>query len=140
MVGVMDVPAAMVSNQFFDEFTDKVRVKPLPWEGYLRAGLISGEELQQLKDFQRQLADGDSAEPLAGHVGLLVGLAEKLSSIDALQYLLVALDELAERDAGAAAELARAVEAGAGERALFRCMDKKDDYLGLKASKILAGV
>ncbi|KAJ2310111.1 H(+)-transporting V1 sector ATPase subunit H [Coemansia sp. RSA 2705] len=140
MVGVMDVPAAMVSNQFFDEFTDKVRVKPLPWEGYLRAGLISGEELQQLKDFQRQLADGDSAEPLAGHVGLLVALAEKLSSIDALQYLLVALDELAERDAGAAAELARAVEAGAGERALFRCMDKKDDYLGLKASKILAGV
>ncbi|KAJ2391208.1 hypothetical protein GGI05_003007, partial [Coemansia sp. RSA 2603] len=51
---VADVPAAMVSNQFFDEFTDKVRVKPIPWEGFSRAGLVSSDELRQLKEFQQQ--------------------------------------------------------------------------------------
>ncbi|KAJ2351141.1 H(+)-transporting V1 sector ATPase subunit H [Coemansia sp. RSA 2618] len=148
MVAVTDVPAAMVSNQFFDEFTDKVRVKPIPWEGYSRAGLISSEELQQLKDFQRQLtalveAEADSGEArvsLAPYVPLLVGLTEKLSSVDALQYLLVALDELVERDPGSVRALGSGIADGAAARALFRCMDKKDDYLGLKASKILTGV
>ncbi|KAJ2449088.1 H(+)-transporting V1 sector ATPase subunit H [Coemansia sp. RSA 2336] len=144
MVAVADVPAAMVNNQFFEEFTEKVRQKPIPWEGYSRAGLISSEELQQLKAFQKQLAERpeqQQPESLAGHVDLVVSLTEKLSSIDALQYLLVALDDMVELDTGAVQELSRGiVEGGAVERALFRCMEKRDDYLGLKASKILTGV
>ncbi|KAJ1741386.1 H(+)-transporting V1 sector ATPase subunit H [Coemansia sp. RSA 1086] len=147
MVAVADVPAAMVNNQFFEEFTEKVRQKPIPWEGYSRAGLISSEELQQLKAFQKQLAEKQEPgteqqqQSLAGHVGLVVSLTEKLSSIDALQYLLVVLDDVVELDAGAVRELGQGIlEGGAVERALFRCMEKRDDYLGLKASKILVGI
>ncbi|KAJ2656440.1 H(+)-transporting V1 sector ATPase subunit H [Coemansia sp. RSA 1199] len=137
-----NVPAAMVSNQFFDEFTAKVRVKPIPWEGYSRAGLISSDELHQLKDFQKQLVQlvesSESSVSLATHVPLLVSLTEKLSSVDALQYLLVVLDELAERDVESVRALANDMDNVS--RALFRCMDKKDDYLGLKACKILTGI
>ncbi|KAJ2371983.1 H(+)-transporting V1 sector ATPase subunit H, partial [Coemansia sp. RSA 2607] len=87
---VADVPAAMVSNQFFDEFTDKVRVKPIPWEGFSRAGLVSSDELRQLKEFQqRQQQQNGTDGSLSEYVGLLVGLCERLSSLDALQYLLV---------------------------------------------------
>ncbi|KAJ2002075.1 H(+)-transporting V1 sector ATPase subunit H [Coemansia thaxteri] len=143
---VPDVPAAMVSNQFFDEFTDKVRVKPIPWEGYSRAGLISSDELRELKEYQHATSatggGNDEAARLAArttHMGLLVRLTEKLSSIDALQYLLVQLDDLVSEServgAGARAE-AEELEL---ERAMFRCTEKKDDYLGLKASKILVG-
>ncbi|KAJ2144114.1 H(+)-transporting V1 sector ATPase subunit H [Coemansia sp. RSA 678] len=143
MVAVTDVPAAMVSNQFFDEFTSKVRVKPIPWEGYSRAGLITSDELHQLKDFQKQhsqLVDCSESDALslATHVPLLVSLIEKLSSVDALQYLLVVLDELAERDLGCVHALASDMDTVS--RVLFRCMDKKDDYLGLKACKILTGI
>ncbi|KAJ1776925.1 H(+)-transporting V1 sector ATPase subunit H, partial [Coemansia sp. RSA 2167] len=143
MVAVTDVPAAMVSNQFFDEFTSKVRVKPIPWEGYSRAGLITSDELHQLKDFQKQhtqLVDysESDAPSLATYVPLLVSLIEKLSSVDALQYLLVVLDELAERDLGCVQALASDMDTVS--RVLFRCMDKKDDYLGLKACKILTGI
>ncbi|KAJ2772855.1 H(+)-transporting V1 sector ATPase subunit H, partial [Coemansia nantahalensis] len=138
---VPTVPAAMVSNQFFDEFTDRVRVKPIPWEGYSRAGLISSDELQNLKAFQHRLADeAGGGGALAGYVPLLVKLAESLSSIDALQYLLVVLDDLVECDAAAVDALRGAEMGEAVARVMFRCMDKKDDYLGLKACKILIGI
>ncbi|KAI8319222.1 ARM repeat-containing protein [Martensiomyces pterosporus] len=144
-MAVPDVPAAMVSNQFFDEFTDKVRVKPIPWEGYSRAGLISSEELQQLKEFQHLVQMDSEArakaskQPPSAYVPLLVSLAEKLSSIDALQYLLVAIDDLVE--GGDKEAIGRLLEQETdGAKALFRCMEKKDDYLGLKAAKILVGL
>ncbi|KAJ2748712.1 H(+)-transporting V1 sector ATPase subunit H [Coemansia pectinata] len=131
---VPDVPAAMVNNQFFDEFTDKVRVKPIPWEGYSRAGLISGDDLRELKEYQQAAAAQANREgkDVAQYMGLLVRLTEKLSSIDALQYLLVQVDDIVEGGQGG----------GCGEqlqRVMFRCLEKKDDYLGLKASKILVG-
>ncbi|KAJ1719797.1 H(+)-transporting V1 sector ATPase subunit H [Coemansia erecta] len=140
---VPDVPAAMVSNQFFDEFTDKVRVKPIPWEGFSRAGLVSSDELRQLKEFQQrqqQQPKKEGGESLSEYVSLLVGLSERLSSLDALQYLLVMLDDLVDGDAQACEQLARDTPSGAFGRAMFRCMERKDDYLGLKAAKILAGV
>ncbi|KAJ1821030.1 H(+)-transporting V1 sector ATPase subunit H [Coemansia sp. RSA 2599] len=132
----VQVPLAMVNNQFFDEFTDKVRVKPIPWEGFSRAGLVSGSELQGLQEFQQKAKH--SEEGLGAYVGVLVGLLEKLSSLDAQQYLLVKLDDLVENDAEAREQLGR--EYAAVEKVLFRCMDKKDDYLGLKAAKTLVGL
>ncbi|KAJ2809549.1 H(+)-transporting V1 sector ATPase subunit H [Coemansia guatemalensis] len=144
-MAVPDVPPAMVSNQVFDEFTEKVRVKPIPWEGYSRAGLITAEELKQLKEFQQQQQQQQQADvaasdniDLSAYVPLLVNLTEKLSSIDALQYLLVVLDELVETDVPSAAVLANTLDTTT--HAMFRCMEKKDDYLGLKACKILVGV
>ncbi|KAJ2825180.1 H(+)-transporting V1 sector ATPase subunit H [Coemansia sp. 'formosensis'] len=118
----------MVNNQFFDEFTEKVRVKPIPWEGYSRAGLISSEDLRELKEYQ-QAAQAREGKDVAQYLGLLVRLTEKLASVDALQYLLVQVDDIVEGQGGGE-EL---------QRAMFRCLDKKDDYLGLKASKILVG-
>ncbi|KAJ2395075.1 H(+)-transporting V1 sector ATPase subunit H, partial [Coemansia sp. RSA 2603] len=138
---VADVPAAMVSNQFFDEFTDKVRVKPIPWEGFSRAGLVSSDELRQLKEFQqRQQQQNGTDGSLSEYVGLLVGLCERLSSLDALQYLLVMLDDLVDSDTQACEHLARDINTGSFVHAMLRCTERKDDYLGLKACKILAGV
>lgn len=123
---IPDVPKCMVHNQFFDEFTEKVRTKPIPWEGYCRAGLISQEELDQLKHFQ-QLKDKNTRD-LSSHIGLLIELVDKLSSIDALQYLLVMLDDIVQSTSVSVNET------------LFRCTDKKDDFLGLKASKIMVAM
>ncbi|KAJ1900848.1 H(+)-transporting V1 sector ATPase subunit H [Kickxella alabastrina] len=140
MATLTAVPAAMVHNQFFEEFTDKVRVKPIPWEGYSRAGLISSTELSALKSFQQQRHESNGVS-LAQFVPLLVSLTEKLSSLDALQYLLVMLDDLVEAgDSKSLAGLRERLDAAGGDRVLFRCMEKKDDYLGLKAAKILVGV
>ncbi|KAJ2793019.1 H(+)-transporting V1 sector ATPase subunit H, partial [Coemansia furcata] len=96
---VPDVPAAMVNNQFFDEFTEKVRVKPIPWEGYSRAGLISSEDLRELKEYQ-QAAQAREGKDVAQYLGLLVRLTEKLASVDALQYLLVQVDDIVEGQGG----------------------------------------
>ncbi|KAJ1961703.1 H(+)-transporting V1 sector ATPase subunit H [Dipsacomyces acuminosporus] len=139
-MAVPDVPVAMVHNQFFDEFTDKVRMKPIPWEGYSRAGLISSEDLGSLKEFQHeQTAAAEIAKkPLREFVPLLVKLVEKLSSIDALQYLLVALDDLVEQQKDSVEAFLNIEEDVF--RVLFKCMEKKDDYLGLKAAKIAVGI
>ncbi|KAJ1799404.1 H(+)-transporting V1 sector ATPase subunit H [Coemansia sp. RSA 2399] len=150
-----DVPFAMVNNQFFDEFTDKVRVKPIPWEGYSRAGLISSDELARLKEFQ-QLAQkevdarkeeeeergggGEEHINLVQYIPLLVGLTEKLTSIDARQYLLVMLDDLVVRGDNVAAVKLLADDMSSVTKTMFRCTEKNDDYLGLKACKIMAGI
>ncbi|KAJ2158386.1 H(+)-transporting V1 sector ATPase subunit H [Coemansia sp. RSA 552] len=136
-MAVLDVPAALVHNQFFDEFTEKVRVKPIPWEGYTRAGLVSSSEMSELKQLQKE-QEQDDPPTAAPHVELLLGLTSKLSSIDALQYLAVAIDGLVETDPQAAARFRELREATLA--AMFRCTEKKDDYLGLKACKVLAGL
>ncbi|KAJ1644374.1 H(+)-transporting V1 sector ATPase subunit H [Coemansia erecta] len=136
MTALQVVPLAMVSNQFFDEFTDKVRVKPIPWEGFSRAGLVTGSELHELQEFQQKNKRNEDGQ--AEYVGVLLGLLSKLSSLDAQQYLLVKLDDLVENDVGALKELGKSYEEA--EQVLFRCMEKKDDFLGLKAAKILVGL
>ncbi|KAJ1839329.1 H(+)-transporting V1 sector ATPase subunit H, partial [Coemansia sp. RSA 2703] len=64
----------------------------------------------------------------------------RLSSLDALQYLLVMLDDLVDSDTQACEHLARDINTGSFVHAMLRCTERKDDYLGLKACKILAGV
>ncbi|KAJ2559838.1 H(+)-transporting V1 sector ATPase subunit H [Coemansia sp. RSA 1933] len=144
-----DVPLAMVNNQFFDEFTDKVRVKPIPWEGYSRAGLISSDELASLKEFQQlsqkqresmreEAEEAAQAPDLVQFIPLLLRLTEKLTSIDARQYLLVMVDDLVVQRNSAVQVLAEDMDAVA--KTMFRCTEKRDNYLGLKACKIMAGV
>ncbi|CDO69013.1 hypothetical protein BN946_scf184834.g20 [Trametes cinnabarina] len=44
----------LVSNPYLDETSAKIRAKPVPWEGYQRAGLITSEELSLIKKVERQ--------------------------------------------------------------------------------------
>lgn len=47
-------PLVLVSNSWLEDLTSRTRAKPIPWEGYHRADLVSAEELKMIKKVDRQ--------------------------------------------------------------------------------------
>ncbi|EGN96156.1 hypothetical protein SERLA73DRAFT_185746 [Serpula lacrymans var. lacrymans S7.3] len=93
---------ALVSNAFLDENSAKIRSKPVPWEGYQRAGLVTSEELALIKKVDRQpraktesllVSDGKT------YALLYLRLLKKLRRVDTMQCILVLIaDALLDHD------------------------------------------
>ncbi|KAG9049243.1 H(+)-transporting V1 sector ATPase subunit H [Tulasnella sp. UAMH 9824] len=93
---------ALVSNAWLDSSTEKIRSKPVPWEGYQRANLVTSEELALIKKVDRQtqakvqsilVTDGPT------YANLYLKLLKKLVRVDTMQYLLVMIgDALLDHD------------------------------------------
>ncbi|CAG8555584.1 4754_t:CDS:2, partial [Acaulospora morrowiae] len=49
-----DVPLVFVSNSYLDDLTTTIRSRPIPWEGYHKAELITLDELELLKRVDKQ--------------------------------------------------------------------------------------
>lgn len=47
-------PLVLVANTWLDDLTARTRARPIPWEGYQRADLVSAEELKMIKKVDRQ--------------------------------------------------------------------------------------
>ncbi|KAI9297622.1 ATPase, V1 complex, subunit H [Neoconidiobolus thromboides FSU 785] len=129
---VPSVPVTFVVNSFFDELTFNIRSRPMPWEGYQRASLITEEELGLLRKSEK----GSSKE----YINLLLNLLNKLVRVDTLQYILVLIDDILEADPNNAKTFHELSQ----ENPLFpyepflKCLKKDDDFLALKAEKIVA--
>ncbi|KAG8900908.1 H(+)-transporting V1 sector ATPase subunit H [Tulasnella sp. 403] len=133
---------ALVSNPHLDETTAKIRSKPVPWEGYQRANLVTSEELALVKRVDRQapqkvqsilVTDGSV------YATLYLKLLKKLVRVDTMQYLLVMIgDALLDHDERIPL-FTRPVE---GEPdlpygPLLRALNTQDEFIQLKASQIL---
>ncbi|KAG8926037.1 H(+)-transporting V1 sector ATPase subunit H [Tulasnella sp. 408] len=79
---------ALVSNAWLDSSTEKIRSKPVPWEGYQRANLVTSEELALIKKVDRQtqakvqsilVTDGPT------YATLYLKLLKKLVRVDTMQ-------------------------------------------------------
>lgn len=83
---------SLVSTPFLDELSAKIRVKPVPWEGYHRADLVTSEELALIKKVDKQpKARVENSLLSEGRVYALLylRLLNKLQRIDTMQCLLV---------------------------------------------------
>lgn len=127
------VPVAMVMNKYFEEVTLSIRGRPMPWEGYQRASLITEEELTLLRLY------GKGTEGSAEYINLLVNLLNKLVRVDTLQYILVLIDDILEANP----ENAQVLHDMSGTVTSFpyepfiKCLKKDDEFLALKAEKII---
>lgn len=130
---VPSVPVTMVVNSFFDELTVNTRSRPMPWEGYQRASLISEEELGLLRQY------GNTTEVSSEYIHLLVNLLNKLVRVDTLQYILVLIDDLLEADpnAGKVLHQMKSINASFPYEPFLKCLKKDDEFLALKAEKII---
>lgn len=84
---------------YLSSLQNNIRARPIPWEGAVRAGNITEDNLKKIKavdkvrkEQRRQTVEGD----LQGYVGLLAGGAEGRSVLDSaskrtdiVQYILV---------------------------------------------------
>ncbi|EKM55742.1 uncharacterized protein PHACADRAFT_121574 [Phanerochaete carnosa HHB-10118-sp] len=133
---------SLVSNAFLDDNSNKIRAKPVPWEGYQRANLITAEELALLKKVDRQprakveslyLSDGQA------YAILYLRLLKKLQRVDTQSNILVLIADALSDHEERIALFARASETDAESpyTPLLRMLESQDDFVQLKATQIL---
>ncbi|KAI0371761.1 ATPase V1 complex subunit H [Pilatotrama ljubarskyi] len=133
---------SLVSNPYLDENSAKIRAKPVPWEGYQRAGLITSEELSLIKKVDRQpkpkiesllVSDGQT------YALLYLRLLKKLQRIDTQSFILVliadALTDHEDRIPWFTSASQTDPELPYGP--LLRILESQDDFVQLKATQIL---
>lgn len=133
----------LASDPYLDEASERTRNKPVLWEGYQRAGLVSAEDVALLKKIDRQprarveiilLAEGQS------YARLYLGLLKKLVRLDTIQWILVMIgDALVEHDE----RIALFTESAASDPELpygplLKLIEQTDEFTQLKSLQILA--
>ncbi len=90
--------------QFLSSLQNNIRARPIAWDGAVRAGTISDDQLSKIravdkvrKEQRKQVVEGD----LDGYSALFVGAEKKPSVLesaakraDVVQYILVLLGDL----------------------------------------------
>ncbi|CAG8763137.1 3431_t:CDS:2, partial [Acaulospora colombiana] len=94
---VPNVPLVFVSNSYLDDLTTNIRTRPIPWEGYQKAELITQEELELLKRVDNQSREQVRSVMQKGsqkYAELYLNLLEKLNRVDTVQYVLVLVSDM----------------------------------------------
>ncbi|KIJ17093.1 hypothetical protein PAXINDRAFT_111820 [Paxillus involutus ATCC 200175] len=133
---------SLVSNAYLDENSAKIRSKPVPWEGYQRAELVTSEELALIKKIDRQpraktesilISDGQT------YALLYLRLLKKLQRVDTMQCLLVLIaDALLDHDERIPL-FTRAAQSDPDlpYLPLLRTLEAQDEFVQLKSAQIL---
>ncbi|KAK3815068.1 MAG: ATPase V1 complex subunit H [Benniella sp.] len=133
---------AMVSNNFLDDLTASLRIRPIPWEGYQRATLITQRELTYIKAVDKKTGEDLSRavdKEEAEYAELFISLIQKLVRLDTIQSILILIDDLLvdhEERAVYFLDLAKN-DPTLPYAPLIKCLRNEDEFLPLKASKIL---
>ncbi|GJJ68369.1 V-type H+-transporting ATPase subunit H [Entomortierella parvispora] len=140
---VAEVPLAFVSNSYLDELTASLRARPIPWEGYQRATLITQSELNYIKALEKK--SGEDLSRVVDKEGnvygeLLINLLQKLVRVDTIQSILILIDDILLDHEGRASYFLQlsAKDATLPYAPLLKCLRSEDEFVPLKASKILA--
>ncbi|KAI8363583.1 ATPase V1 complex subunit H [Mortierella sp. GBAus27b] len=137
-----DVPLTLVSNAFLDDMTAGLRARPIPWEGYQRATLITQQELNYIKAVDKKTGEDlsrvvDQEAPV--YAELFINLLQKLVRVDTIQSILILIDDLLldhEERATYFLDLAKNDHV-LPYAPLLKCLRSDDEFVQLKAGKIL---
>ncbi|OLY85386.1 V-type proton ATPase subunit H [Smittium mucronatum] len=135
-----DVPVAFIVSSYFDAVTKNVNRRPMPWEGFFNAGLITEEEMQTFRSLQQSKRNfKDYPVESTKCTQLILGLLVKLHRIEVIQYLLVLLNELIDTQETSIQEcLAYSSDRYSSVYSLLeKNFESHDDYIGLMACKII---
>ncbi|KAG8832478.1 H(+)-transporting V1 sector ATPase subunit H [Serendipita sp. 400] len=133
---------ALVSNSFLDDVTTKIKAKPVPWEGYQRAGLITSDELALIKRVDRQsrskvesilVTDGPQ------YALLYLTLLKKIERVDTMQNILVLMgDCLQDHDERVPLFLNTAkIDPELPYTPFLKTLESADEWVQLKACQIV---
>ncbi|KAF9960898.1 H(+)-transporting V1 sector ATPase subunit H [Mortierella alpina] len=142
---VAEVPLALVSNPYLDDLTAGLRARPIPWEGYQRATLITQTELNYIKAVDKK--SGEDLSRVVDKEGrvyaeLFISLLQKLVRVDTIQSILILIDDLLldhEERATYFLELEKH-DPSLPYAPLLKCLRSEDDFVPLKSSKILTAL
>lgn len=143
-------PLVYLTNKWILDITSRIRSRPIPWEGYHRADLLSAEELKMIKSVDAIVISQNRAKlsPLLDehgpdYVSLYLRLLSKLSRTDTLQQILVLIDDmLADRDDRlelflSLDEQEESEGVGFPWKPFVKLLDVGDDFVQMKAAQFL---
>ncbi|CAO3643482.1 unnamed protein product [Cunninghamella echinulata] len=94
---IPEVPLALVSNQYLDKKAAQVRQKPMLWEGYERANLLTHNQLELIKSVDKKSPE-EIQSAVQGkeetYASLILYLLKNLSRADTMQYVCVLADDI----------------------------------------------
>ncbi|KAH6918818.1 hypothetical protein BKA70DRAFT_30168 [Coprinopsis sp. MPI-PUGE-AT-0042] len=132
----------LVTNIYLEENSNKIRAKPVPWEGYQRAELVTAEELALIKRVDKQpKARTESVLISEGgaYALLYLSLLKKLQRIDTMQCLLVLIaDALADHEERIPLFTKTSqTDSDLPYTPLLKALDTTDEFVQLKAAQVL---
>jgi V-type H+-transporting ATPase subunit H len=129
---------AAILSPFLASLGDNIRARPIPWQGFQRAGLISEAQVSQITAIdkqpphrKRELLDKESR----AYAHLLMELVAKSKRVDLLQYTLVLMADLAQTSEAFGEALAHEDAAP-----LVSLLHHEDEQIPLLAAQALNGV
>ncbi|KAG9284085.1 hypothetical protein G9A89_022859 [Geosiphon pyriformis] len=136
-----DVPTVFVSNRYFDELGENLR-RSIPWEGYLRADIITQEECDLImtveklsRDQLQNLLDKEGEK----YANLYISLLEKSVRIDTVQYILVLIGDMFSETEQPVVYFHKTSsrDPELPYRPFLKLLQKDDEFIRLAAAKIL---
>ncbi|KAF7721503.1 H(+)-transporting V1 sector ATPase subunit H [Apophysomyces ossiformis] len=141
-VDVPEVPLALVSNSYLETKAAQIKQKPILWEGYERANLLTHEQVELIKAIDKKLPEKVQEivkEKGQTYASLVLHLLQSLSRLDTVEYVCVLADDiLSGHDAHAAFFHATAQQnPNLPFGPFLRVLHQDDEFASLQASKIM---
>ncbi|CDH54650.1 atpase v1 complex subunit h [Lichtheimia corymbifera JMRC:FSU:9682] len=140
---IEDVNLTVIQHPYLDELADKIRTEPIPWQDYQRAGLITADEVAMIEHVENKTPEEVNtimAEHGLYYAGMYLDLMHKLARVDAVQKVLVLIqDMLNDHD-----ERIALFHQAAASRPEYpfgpfhKALQINDEFIGIQSSKILA--
>ncbi|ORX40982.1 armadillo-type protein [Kockovaella imperatae] len=131
-------------SPYLDDQCNKINSKPVPWEGYQRAKLLSADELNLLKSLakiptaQRPTVYASSG---AQYARLYIDLLRKLQRVDTVQAVLVSINDMLVSDPSSTIPLFHSLATKENPddpyAPIVKCLAMEEEFVILTSLKIL---
>ncbi|WVW80811.1 hypothetical protein I302_102800 [Kwoniella bestiolae CBS 10118] len=144
----MTAAVAPIPPPFFSPYLDdqcnKINSKPVPWEGYQRAKLLSADELSLLKSLNK-LPQGQRPTVFATqgqqYAKLYIDLLRKSQRVDTVQAVLVSINDMLQSDPSTISlyhNLSSSENPEDPYGPLVKCLSMEEEFAVLGSLRILA--
>ncbi|KAI8068708.1 armadillo-type protein [Gongronella butleri] len=139
---VPEVPLALVSNQYLDKKVAQIRQKPILWEGYERANLLTHDQVELIRAIDKKTPTEIQAAVQGKeeiYASLILYLLQSLSRTDTVQYVCILADDILsvnERNA-VGFHQTTAQDETYPYGPFFRVLQLGDEFSTLEATKVL---
>ncbi|WWD20731.1 hypothetical protein CI109_105207 [Kwoniella shandongensis] len=145
----MTAAVAPIPPPFFSPYLDdqcnKINSKPVPWEGYQRAKLLSADELSLLKSLNKlPPAQRPTIFATQGpqYAKLYIDLLRKLQRVDTVQAVLVSINDMLASDPTTTIPLFHALATSENPEdpyaPIIKCLSMEEEFAVLGSLRILA--
>ncbi|KAI9493260.1 ATPase V1 complex subunit H [Zychaea mexicana] len=140
---IEDVTLTIIAHPYLDELADKIRNEPIPWEGYERAGLITADEVAMIQHVENKSSE-EITHVMSEHglyyAGMYLDLMHKLARVDAVQKVLVMIQDMLNEHDERIVLFHQASEGRPGYpfAPFHKALRINDEFIGIQSSKLLA--